>query len=72
MPIGELMSLAEFEKRRADDPLYRAVTNLTVGHKTDCLFFRAVACAVAIECEHGYDVCPQCDPCTCGKGVSND
>ncbi len=27
--------------------------------------------ATIIECEHGYDVCPECDPCTCGKGVGN-
>lgn len=39
-------------------------------HKESCPFRRAVACPVAIECEHGYDVCPTCDPCTCGAGAS--
>lgn len=34
-------------------------------HVEDCKYRRAVACPVAIECEHGYDVCPRCDPCTC-------
>jgi hypothetical protein len=24
-------------------------------------------CAVGIECEHDFDVCPQCDPCDCGE-----
>jgi hypothetical protein len=24
-------------------------------------------CPVGIECQHGYDVCPTCDPCTCEK-----
>lgn len=37
-------------------------------HAKDCPFQIAVSCAVAIECEHGYDVCPKCDPCTCGTG----
>lgn len=35
-------------------------------HKPDCKFLKAATCAVGIECEHGYDVCPKCDPCTCG------
>ena len=39
---------------------------LVAGHKNDCRFRIAVLCAVGIECEHGYDVCPQCDACTCG------
>lgn len=34
-------------------------------HKPDCTFWRALSGPVAIECEHGYDVCPICDPCTC-------
>ena len=66
---SELMTIEECQRRRADDPLYRDVTNLAVGHKTDCLFFRAVACTTPIACEHGYDCCPECDPCTCAKGV---
>lgn len=24
-----------------------------------------MTCPVAVECEHGFDVCPTCDPCTC-------
>lgn len=34
-------------------------------HHEACLFRGAVTCAIGIECEHGYDVCPICDPCTC-------
>lgn len=34
-------------------------------HKPGCKFREAVTCAVGIECPHGYDVCPKCDPCTC-------
>lgn len=25
----------------------------------------ALRCPVGIECRHGYDFCPECDPCTC-------
>ena len=37
-------------------------------HKKECLFLRAVSCSVGIECDHGFDVCPICDPCTCDHG----
>lgn len=37
-------------------------------HRRRCKFRRAAAGAVGIECEHGYDVCPICDPCTCREG----
>lgn len=40
---------------------------LSAGHAEACEFFIAETCAIAIECEHGYDVCPTCDPCTCGR-----
>lgn len=36
-------------------------------HNERCKFRRSATCAVAIECEHGYVVCPICDPCTCDK-----
>lgn len=26
-----------------------------------------MVCPVGIECDHGYDVCPVCDPCTCSS-----
>ena len=32
-----------------------------------CAYLIAVTCAVPIECEHGYDACPECDPCTCAS-----
>ena len=35
------------------------------NHKTYCPFRRAVTVPIGIECEHGRDVCPVCDPCTC-------
>lgn len=35
------------------------------AHDDHCRFRRAIAGAVAIECDHGRDVCIICDPCTC-------
>lgn len=35
------------------------------SHIKGCALRTAMTCAVGIECEHGYDVCPQCDKCTC-------
>lgn len=34
-------------------------------HKRSCKYHQAVTCRVAVHCEHGRDVCPECDPCTC-------
>ena len=47
------------------DPIYEDCIRMAEGHEEGCKFRRAVVCAVAIECKHGYDVCPTCDPCTC-------
>jgi len=34
-------------------------------HDENCRLRRAATGSIGIECEHGYDVCPICDPCTC-------
>ena len=47
------------------------VCDVLDSHAQDCPYRRAVTCAVAIECEHGYDVCPKCDPCTCNPGAES-
>lgn len=41
-------------------------------HRQGCRTRTAATCAVPIECEHGYDVCPRCDPCTCAEIMSRD
>lgn len=41
-------------------------------HLDGCRYRLAVSGAVAIECPHGYDVCPICDPCTCPKDEVRD
>lgn len=38
-------------------------------HDLDCPYWHAVNANVGIECEHGCDVCPTCDPCTCHDGL---
>jgi len=38
-------------------------------HGLDCPRFHAANAGVGIRCEHGYDVCPICDPCTCHRGL---
>lgn len=35
-----------------------------------CKFRIAATGSIAIECDHGYDVCPKCDPCTCAAVVT--
>ena len=44
---------------------FACVCKVINEHKQDCKFRIATAGSVAIECDHGYDVCPICDPCTC-------
>lgn len=34
-------------------------------HEPGCTYRLSMQCPVGIECDHGYDVCPICDPCTC-------
>ena len=36
-------------------------------HKEHCKFRIAMVCPVGVACEHGFDVCPICDTCTCGS-----
>lgn len=43
----------------------RSIGTFAEGHKPHCHYLISVVGAAAIECEHGYDSCPVCDPCTC-------
>jgi hypothetical protein len=43
------------------------VCDILRDHKEGCQYRRSVTCAVPIECEHGRDVCPICDECTCWR-----
>lgn len=44
---------------------YACVCTIRAQHEASCRYRRAAASAVGIECDHGFDVCPICDPCTC-------
>jgi len=41
-------------------------------HKLKCKYRRAVTSTVPVECEHGHDVCPICDPCDCDIPSPNE
>ena len=49
-----------------DPALGKAVKDPTL-HLPACRYRKAVRGKVGVECEHGYDVCPTCDPCTCER-----
>lgn len=48
-----------------DCRLIECVCLVARQHKAKCQFRKALTCAVAIACDHGRDVCPICDACTC-------
>ena len=41
-------------------------------HTSDCELRLAIECSTPVECQHGYDVCPHCDQCTCCVGGHGD
>lgn len=41
------------------------VCQIRKEHEAKCRYRIAAASGVGFECEHGYDCCPICDPCTC-------
>jgi hypothetical protein len=43
----------------------RHLRSLLWNHARYCRFRVARACAIPVACKHGFDVCPECDPCTC-------
>lgn len=42
------------------------VCNVQIAHRPGCRYRRAALLTVELACEHGYQACPTCDPCTCG------
>jgi hypothetical protein len=39
-------------------------------HLPNCPELRARTCTAPIECEHGFDACPECDACSCAEAAS--
>jgi hypothetical protein len=49
-----------------DCMLLQCVCTEVRPHQKTCRYRVALSCAIPIECEeHGFDVCPVCDVCTC-------
>jgi hypothetical protein len=48
------------------------VCNVQATHKETCRYRVSTQCPVAVACEHGFDVCPICDPCTCNDPEPED
>ena len=48
------------------------VCQILSDHIDGCRFRLAATCPVPIECEHGRDCCPECDPCTCAAVIALD
>ncbi len=46
------------------------ICQLQKAHKPDCRFMRAARLSVELACDHGFQACPICDPCTCGAAVT--
>jgi hypothetical protein len=44
---------------------YECVCMLRTMHSPGCPYRKAMESSVSIECEHGFDICPQCDVCDC-------
>lgn len=40
------------------------------GHAEDCRKVQSAGSPIGIPCDHGLDVCPTCDPCTCGASAA--
>jgi hypothetical protein len=53
-----------------DCQLITCVCTEARAHDKTCRHRVALTCAVPIVCEHGYDTCPECDPCTCSQEVT--
>ncbi len=43
------------------------VCEIIKTHEPNCHLRVSMCCPVGVECEHGYDFCPQCDLCTCAE-----
>jgi hypothetical protein len=44
------------------------VCALREKHMPDCRYLIAASLSVELVCEHGFQACPRCDPCSCGAG----
>lgn len=51
---------------------FACICNILKDHAEPCLYRRAATIPIGIACDHGRDVCPECDPCTCEVGFMTE
>lgn len=49
--------------------LVNCVCQVLQQHNPGCRFRVAAGLSFELACEHGFQACPICDPCTCGIAV---
>jgi hypothetical protein len=49
--------------------LCHCTCTLAERHRERCRFLLAARLSVELACEHGFQACPICDPCTCEPKV---
>jgi len=64
----QLEARITYLKQKLGGRTYELFESIGQVHATDCPVAISITCAVAIECKHGYDACPQCDVCNCAVG----
>ena len=37
-------------------------------HRPECRYRKAAMLSVELACDHGFQACPECDPCCCDLG----
>lgn len=47
--------------------LVSCTCQIETQHAKNCRYRRAATLPFDLECEHGFQACPVCDPCTCGE-----
>jgi hypothetical protein len=57
--------LSQTRVKDCDCGMITCVCEQARQHKQGCRFRRALTLPFSLECDHNYDVCPKCDPCTC-------
>lgn len=71
---ARIVELAEPRDRRAGDRQcicghVACICKVIQTHKVKCRYRMAAQLSVELPCTHGFQACPDCDPCTCGANV---
>lgn len=69
LTVGRLVVMGCITSGCKECNFFECVCDIKKNHQEKCKFRKAATCVVGIECEHGYEVCSTCDPCTCNKEI---